>query len=119
EREEIQSREGEILSPPRDVNADDIDLSAGELGKTGDHVQKMLEAADVSRSGGVLPSVNVNEKERTFCFMDNFESRFSLRIIQGRALIAELDECHLVASVCGSSYGFGRLSGSVGMVRSV
>ena len=82
EREEIQSREGEVLSPPRDVNADDIDLSAGEFGKTGDHVQKMLEAADVSRIGVVLPSVNVNEKERTLRFMDDFKSRFSLRIIQ-------------------------------------
>src|SRR6476620_7338403 len=82
EREEIQSREGEVLSPPGDVNPDDIDLSAGEFGKTGDRVEKMLEAADVARSGVVLPSVNVNEKERTFCFMDNFESRFSLRIIQ-------------------------------------
>src|SRR6476660_9499594 len=119
EREKIQSREGEVLSPPGDVNADDIDLSAGEFGKTGDHVQKMLESADVSRSGVVLPSVNVNEEQRTLCFMDNFESRFSLRIIQGRTLIPELDEGHFVASVCGSSYGLGRLSGGVGVVRSV
>ena len=104
EREKIQSREGEVFSPPGDVNADDIDLSSRELGKTGNGIEKMLEAADVTRSGVVLPSVNVNEEQRTLCFMDNFESRFSLRIIQGRALIAELDEGHLVASVCGSSY---------------
>src|SRR4029077_8579514 len=80
EREKIQSREGEVFSPPGDVNPDDIDFSAGEFGKTGDHVQKMLEAADVSRSGVVLPAVNVNKEEGTLCFMDNFESRFSLRI---------------------------------------
>ena len=119
EREKIQSREGEVFSPPGDVNADDINFSAGEFRKTGDHVEKMLEPADVARSGVVLPAVNVNEEQRTFCFMDNFESRFSLRIIQGRTLIAELDEGHFVASICGSSYGFGRLSGGVGMVRSV
>ena len=83
EREKIQSREGEVFSPPGDVNADDIDLSAGEFGKTGNGIEKMLEAADVTRSGVVLPSVNVNEEQRTLCFMDNFESRFSLRIIQG------------------------------------
>src|SRR4029077_12135223 len=68
EREKIQSREGEVFSPPSDVNPDDLDFSAGEFGKTGDHVQKMLEPTDVSRSGVVLPSVNVNEKKRTFCF---------------------------------------------------
>jgi len=51
--------------------------------------------------------------------MDDFKSRFSLRIVQGRTLIAELDEGHFVASICGPSYGFVRLSGSVGMVRSV
>src|SRR5438552_17740690 len=119
EREKIQSREGEVFSPPGDVNADDIDLSSREFGKTGDRVEKMLEAADVTRSGVVLPSVNVNEEQRTLCFMDDFERRFSLRIIQGRALISKLDEGHFVTSVCGSSYGFGRLSGSVGMVRSV
>ena len=83
EREKIQSREGEVLSPPGDVNADDIDFSAGEFGKTGDQVEKMLEAADIARGGVVLPSVNVNEKERTLRFMDDFKSRFSLRIIQG------------------------------------
>ena len=83
EREKIQSREGEVFSPPGDVNADDIDLSASEFGKTGNGIEKMFEAADVARSGVVLPAVNVNEKERTLRFMDNFESRFSLRIIQG------------------------------------
>ena len=83
EREKIQSREGEVFSPPGDVNADDIDLSAGEFGKTGNGIEKMFEAADVTRSSVVLPSVNVNEEQRTLCFMDNFESRFSLRIIQG------------------------------------
>ena len=83
EREKIQSREGEVFAPPGDVNADDIDLSAGEFGKTGNGIEKMLEAADVTRIGVVLPSVNVNEEQRTLCFMDNFESRFSLRIIQG------------------------------------
>ena len=82
EREKIQSWEGEVLSPPGDVNADDIDFSAGEFGKTGDQVEKMLEAADVTRSGVVLPSVNVNEKEWTLRFMDDFKSRPSLRIIQ-------------------------------------
>ncbi len=119
EREKIQSREGEVFSPPGDVNADDIDLSSREFGKTGNGIEKMLEAADVTRSGVVLPAVNVNEEQWTLCFMDDFESRFSLRIIQGRALISELDEGHFVASVCGASYGFGRLSGGVGMVRSV
>ena len=83
EREKIQSREGEVFSPPGDVNADDIDLSSREFGKTGDRVEKMLEAADVTRSGVVLPSVNVNEEQWTLCFMDDFKSRFSLRIIQG------------------------------------
>src|SRR5205814_534096 len=63
EREKIQPWEGEVLSPPGDINADDVDLSAGEFGKTGDQVEKMLKAADVTRSGVVLPSVNVNEKE--------------------------------------------------------
>src|SRR5882757_1197173 len=81
-REKIQSREGEVFSPPGDINADDVDLSAGEFGKAGDQVEKMLEAADVARSGVVLPSVNVNEKERTLRFMDDFKSRFSLRVIQ-------------------------------------
>src|SRR6476646_5758059 len=119
EREKIQSREGEVFSPPGAVNADDIDLSAGEFGKTRNGIEKMLETADVTRSGVVLPSVNVNEEQWTLCFVDDFERRFSLRIIQGRALIAELDECHFVASVAGSPYGFVRLSGSVGMVRSV
>src|SRR6266853_6634545 len=65
EREKIQSREGEVLSPPGDVNADHIDFSAGEVGKTGDQVEKMLEAADVTRSGVVLPAVNVNKEEWT------------------------------------------------------
>ena len=102
EREEIQSREGEVLSPPGDVNADDINFSAGEFGKTGNSIEKMLEAADVTRSSVVLPAVNVNEEQWTLCFVDDFESRFSLRIIQGRALIAELDECHFVASVARS-----------------
>src|SRR6476469_1289118 len=73
EREKIQSREGEVFSPPGDVNADDINFSAGEFGKTGDRVEKMLEAADVARSGVVLPSVNVNEEQRTLCFMDDFK----------------------------------------------
>ena len=82
EREKIQSREGEVFSPPGDVNADDIDLSAGEFGKTGNGIEKMLEAADVTRSGVVLPAMNVNEKQRTLRFMDDFESRSSLRIIQ-------------------------------------
>ena len=82
EREKIQSRKGEVFSPPGDVNADDIDFSAGEFGKTGDQIEKMLEAADVTRSGVVLPAMNVNEKQRTLRFMDDFESRSSLRIIQ-------------------------------------
>src|SRR5881227_3805094 len=78
EREKIQSREGEVFSPPGDVNADDIDFSAGEFGKTGNGIEKMLEAADVTRSGVVLPSVNVNEEEWTLRFMDDFKSRPSL-----------------------------------------
>ena len=101
EREKIQSREGEVFSPPGDVNADDIDLSAGEFGKTGDHVQKMFEPADIGRSGIVLPAVNINEEQRTFCFMNDLESRSSLRIIQGRSLIAKLDEGQFVASIGG------------------
>ena len=82
EREKIQSRKGEVFSPPGDVNADDIDFSAGEFGKTGDQIEKMLEAADVTRSGVVLPAMNINEKQRTLRFMDDFKSRSSLRIIQ-------------------------------------
>src|SRR5690349_13572406 len=82
EGKKIQSREGEVFSPPGDVNADHIDLSAGEFGKTGDQVEKMLEATDVTRIRVVLPAVNVNEKKRTLRFMDDFESRSSLRIIQ-------------------------------------
>lgn len=78
EREKIQSREGEVFAPPGDVNADDIDLSSREFGKTGDRVEKMLEPADVTRSGVVLPAVNVNEEQRTFCFMDGLKSRSSL-----------------------------------------
>ena len=104
EGEKIQPRKGEVFSPPGDVNADDIDLSAGEFGKAGDQVEKMLEATDIARSRVVLPAVNVNEKQRTLRFMDDFESRFSLRIIQGRTLISEFDEGHLVASICGPSY---------------
>src|SRR5205823_8451601 len=84
EREKIQSRQSQVLAPPRNVNADDVDFSSRELGKTGDRIEEMLEATDVARSGVVLPAVNVNEKQRTFRFMDDFKSRFSLRIIQGR-----------------------------------
>src|SRR6476660_9394830 len=82
EREKIQSREGEVFSPPGDVNADDSDFSPRELGETGNGIEKMLEAADVTRSSVVLPAVNVNEEQWTLCFMDDFERRFSLRIIQ-------------------------------------
>ena len=83
EREKIQSWEGQVLSPPGDVNADDINFSTGEFGKTGDQVEKMLEPADVARSGVVLPAVNVNKEQWTLRFMDDFKSRFSLGIIQG------------------------------------
>ena len=48
EREKIQSREGEVFAPPRNVNADDGDFSSGEFGKTGNGIEKMLEAADVA-----------------------------------------------------------------------
>ena len=48
EREKIQSRKGYVLAPPRDINADDIDLSPREFGETRYCVQKMLEAANVT-----------------------------------------------------------------------
>jgi hypothetical protein len=48
EREKTQSRHGEVLAPPGDVNADDGNLSSRELRKTGDRVEKMLEATDIA-----------------------------------------------------------------------
>src|SRR5437879_13642352 len=75
EREKIQSWEGQVLSPPGDVNADDINFSTGEFGKTGDQVEKMLESADVARSGVDLPAVKGNEKERTVGVLDNCQER--------------------------------------------
>src|SRR6266403_1266065 len=119
EREKIQARNSKVFPTPGYVNADDVNLSSGELGKTGDHVEKMFEATDIARGSVVLPAVNVNKKQRTFRFMDDFESRFSLRIIQRRALIAELDEGHFVAPILGTSDGVVWFSGCVGMVRSI
>src|SRR5438034_2938913 len=113
EGEKIQPRKGEVFSPPGDVNADDIDLSAGEFGKAGDQVEKMLEATDIARSRVVLPAVNVNEKQRTLRFMDDFESRFSLRTIQRGALSSELDERYLVAYIARPFYRSSRLSAIV------
>ena len=119
EREKIQSWHREVLPTPGDVNADDVDFSSRELGKTGDRIEEMLEATDVARSGVVLPAVNVNEKQWPSCFVNDFKSRLSLRIIQRRALVSKFDERHFVASIFGTSYGVGRFSGSVGVVRSV
>src|SRR5215472_1684869 len=116
---EFQSRQGKILAAPRDVNTDDIDLASRKFGDTRDRIQKMLEAADVAGDGVVLPAVDVNNEKRTFRFMDHLESRFSLRIIQGRTLISEFDKSHLIASVFRPSYGVRRFRGRIGMIRSV
>ena len=48
--------------------------------------------------------MNVNEKQGTLRLMDRFQSSFSLRIIQGRSLIAKLDEGQFVASIGRPSY---------------
>ena len=119
ECKELQSRCGKILSAPRNVNTDNIDLASRKFWDTRDCIQKMLEAADVAGDGVVLPAVDVNKEKRTFRFMDRFESRFSLRIILGRTLISEFDKSHLIASVFGPSYGIGRFRGRIGMVRAI
>src|SRR6266550_7471267 len=101
-REKIQSWCGEVLPTPADVNADDIDFPSRELGKTGDRVEKMLEATHIAGSSVVLPAMNVNKEQWTFRFMDDFKSHFSLRIIQGRALISKFDEGHFITSIRGT-----------------
>jgi hypothetical protein len=44
-------------------------------------------------------SVNVNEEQWTLCFMDDFESRLSLRSVQGRAMVSKFDECQFVPPI--------------------
>src|ERR1700730_17085608 len=73
--QKTQARDGKVSATPRDVNAKNIDFSFLEVGKTGDPIQEMLEAAHVAGSGVVLPAMNVDEEERALRFMDHFERR--------------------------------------------
>src|SRR6266568_3675001 len=76
EREKFQARNGQSLAAPRNVNAKNIELLSLKFGKAGNGIKEMLEPAHVARSGVVLPTVNVNEEQRTCRLVDHFESRF-------------------------------------------
>src|SRR4051812_39203991 len=57
EREEAQARYAYRLAAPRNVDAPDINVACSECRRAGNTVQEMLEAADITRSGVVLPAV--------------------------------------------------------------
>src|SRR6476660_1885644 len=45
--QQIQARHAKVFSAPRDINADYVNLSLSHLGKTRDHINKVLKSADV------------------------------------------------------------------------
>src|SRR4029077_3003425 len=46
--QQIQAWHAKIFAAPRDINTDYVNLSLGHLGKTRDHINKVLKSADVS-----------------------------------------------------------------------
>ena len=77
-RQQIQTGYGKIFAAPRYIDPDDIDLCLGDLGQTRDHVDKMLESANIAGVGIVHPAMDVNEKKGTLCLANHIESSRSL-----------------------------------------
>jgi len=128
--QQIQPGNREILTTPGDVNSNDINLSLGHLGKTRDHVNEVLKAADIARicilqrrSWGlyavVHPTVDVNEKERALCLANCIHGSDSLRHGQGRALISEFYEGEFVPTIGRASYRVEGFTRSVCVIRAV
>src|SRR6476646_10643776 len=45
--QQIQAWHAKVFAAPRDINTDHINLSLGHLGKTRDHINKVLKSADI------------------------------------------------------------------------
>src|SRR5947199_10215768 len=101
--QQIQTRHGKVFAAPPNINTDHINLSAGHLGKTRDHINKMFKSANIAGVGIVHPTVDVNEKKGPVRLTNHVDRSRSLRCIQSRALVSEFYESELVAPVAGSS----------------
>jgi hypothetical protein len=66
-RQQIQAWKSKILTAPRYINADNIDFVLSYLRKARNHVDKVLESANIAGVGIVHPTVDVNEKKRALC----------------------------------------------------
>src|ERR1044071_6271727 len=63
--QQIQARKSKILTAPCDINANYVCFCFGDLREARDHVNEVLEPANITGVGIVHPTVDVNEKQRT------------------------------------------------------
>src|SRR5437763_9624799 len=61
--QQIQTRHGKVFAAPPNINTDHINLSAGHLGKTRDHINKVFKSANIAGIGIIHPTVTINEKK--------------------------------------------------------
>ena len=64
----------------------------------------MFELTGITRRGVILPTMNIDKKQRALRFVNDAKSRGALRFIEGGALIAKFDEGHFVTAISGPSY---------------
>lgn len=119
EGEEIETRNGKILSPPRDIDSDDINLLTGYFREAGDLIEEMFKTADIAGSGIILPAMDVDEKERALRFANDVNGGGPLRSIEGRTLVAEFHEGHSIAPISRSPHRLLRVSSRIPVIRPV
>src|SRR4029453_10996353 len=80
--QQIQAWHSKVFARPRDINTDYVNLSLSYLGKTRDHINKVLKSADITGVGIVHPTVDVNEKKRALRLPNCVDCSDSLGCIQ-------------------------------------